>query len=76
MGEWRAPAGFLFFVRLMKVWVGSESHGNVNVFEDATRSDAEDPVTGFHQVVAFTATVLAAEGVGEGETGIQLFGFD
>ena len=47
--------------RLMKV-SRERVHGNVNVFEDATRSDAEDPVAGFHQVVAFTATVLAAEG--------------
>ena len=56
--------------------MGNQPHGNVNVFKDAARGDTKDPVTGFHQIVAFPATVLTAEVVGEGETGIELFGFD
>ena len=68
--------GFIFFVRSLRCGIGSQAHGNVNVFEYPTRSDAQDSVTGFHQVVPFTATVLPAEMVGEGKTGIELFGFD
>ena len=68
--------GFIFFVGLLRCGIGSQGHGNVNVFEDPAGSDAQDSVTGFHQVVPFTAAVLPSEMVGEGKTGIELFGFD
>jgi len=56
--------------------MGSQPHRNVNVFEDPAGSDAQDSVTGLHQIVSFTATVLPAEMVDEGKAGIELFGFD
>ena len=68
--------GFIFFVRSLSGWIRSQPHGNVNVFEDSARSDAEDPITGFHQIVALTAGVLPSKMVGEGEIGIELFSFD
>ena len=68
--------GFFFIVRSPRIRIRSQSHGNVNVFENPPRSDAEDPITGFHQIVALTAAVLPAEMVGEGEIGIELFSFD
>jgi hypothetical protein len=51
-------------------------YGNVNVFEDAARSDAEHAVGGFDEVVTFASAVLAAEMIDEGEVGSELFGFD
>ena len=50
-------------------------HQDIDVFEDTARSDAEDAVEGFDEVVAFAAGMLAAEMVDEGETGSELFGF-
>jgi len=68
--------GCILLVRSLRRGIGSQDHGNVNVFEDPAGSDAQDSVTGFHQVVPFTAAVLPSEMVGEGKTGIELFGFD
>ena len=59
-----------------KMRVGSDAHRDVNVFEDATRCDAEDSIAGFHQVIALTAAVLSAQMIGEAEAGIELFGLD
>ena len=50
--------------------------GDVNVFEDLARGDAENAVGGFDEIVALAAGVLPAERVGEGEAGGELFGFD
>lgn len=49
-------------------------HQDVNVLEDAARSDAEDAVGGFDEIVSFAAGMLAAEVVDEAETGSELFG--
>ena len=57
-------------------WSGSETHGDVNIFEDLAGSDAEDSVTGFDEIVTFAAAMLAAEVVGETEAGVELLGFD
>ena len=54
----------------------AKRHGDINVLEDASRSDAENSVGGFNEVVAFASTVLAAEMVDEGEAAAELFGFD
>jgi len=53
-----------------------ERHGDVDVLEDAARGDAEHAVGGFDEVIAFTATMLAAEVIDEAERGTELFGFD
>ena len=46
-------------------WAGSESHGNVDVFKDLPRSDAENSVAGLDEVVALSTAMLTAEGIGE-----------
>jgi len=56
-----------------RIW--SEAHEDVDVFENLTRSDAEDSVAGFDEIVALASAVLAAEVVGEAEAGIKLFCF-
>lgn len=53
-----------------------QRHGDVDVFEDAARGDAEHAVGRFDEVVPFAPAMLAAEVVDEGETGTELFGFD
>jgi hypothetical protein len=55
---------------------GDAAHRHVNVFEDLARSDAENSLEGFHEVVPLTAAVLATERIGEAEIGVELFGFD
>jgi len=67
--------GFIFF-RSLRRGIGSQAHGNVDVFKYPARCDAENSVAGFHQVVALSSAVLAAKVIGEAETGIELFGFD
>ena len=49
-------------------------HQDIDVFEDAARSDAEHAVEGFDEVVAFASGMLAAEMIDEAETGSELFG--
>src|SRR5437879_2425267 len=51
-------------------------HGNVDVFKNLVRVDAEDAVGMFDEVVSFAAGVLAAQGVDEAEVGGELFGLD
>ena len=51
-------------------------HGDIDILKDLARSDAENAVERFDQVVALAATVLASEMVGEAETGAELLGFD
>ena len=51
-------------------------HGDVDVLENLARSDAENAVEGFDQVVALAATVLASKMVGEAETRAELLGLD
>lgn len=49
---------------------------NVDVLENLARSDAQHTIDGFDQVIAFASGVETAENVGEGETGVELFGLD
>lgn len=49
---------------------------DVNVFKDLARSDAENAIEGFDQIVPATSTVLAPEVVGEAERCGELFCFD
>lgn len=51
-------------------------HGDVNVFENLTRGDADNAVGRFDKIVALAAAVLAAKRVDEAETGVELFCFD
>lgn len=53
-----------------------EHHGDVDVFKDLARGDADDAVGGFDEVVALASGVLAAERVDKAEAGVELFGFD
>ena len=46
---------------------GSECHGNVNVFENLARGDAQDSVARLDQIVAFSSAMLTAEVIGETE---------
>ena len=55
--------------------IGGLAHRYIDVFENLTRSDAEDSIAGFHQVVAFPATVLTAEVVGKSQAGIEFLRF-
>ena len=52
------------------------AHGDIDIFEDLTRSDAQDSIVGFDEIVALPAAMLAAEMVDEREAGAELFGFD
>jgi hypothetical protein len=54
----------------------ADHEGNVDVFEYLARSDAENSVSRFDEIVALAAGVLTAERVGEVETGVELLGFD
>jgi hypothetical protein len=51
-------------------------HENVNVLEDAARGDAHYAIGGFHEVIAFATAMLAAQMIGEAETGIELLRVD
>src|SRR5215472_14708079 len=51
-------------------------HGDIDVFEDLARCDAQDSIVGFDQIVAFAAAMLTAEMVDEREARAELFGFD
>ena len=51
-------------------------HGDVNVFEDLTRSDADNAIGRFDKIVTLAAAVLAAQRVNKAETGVELFCFD
>ena len=69
--------GIAFIVRGLRCGrIGSESHGNVDVFENLTRSDAENSVAGFDEVVTFASAMLSAEVIGEAEAGIELLGLN
>jgi hypothetical protein len=63
-------------IRRRHVVVIRGAHGDVDIFEDLTRGDAEDSVIRLDEVIAFAAAVLAAEVIDEGEAGAELFGFD
>ena len=67
-------AGSIFFWH--RVWLWHHAHRDVNIFEDLARSDAENSVARFDQVVAFAAAVLPSQVIGEAEVGVELFGFD
>jgi hypothetical protein len=76
---WFADCGFFdrrFFDRGFAGGLATQGHGDVDVFEDAARGDADDAVGGFDEVVAFASAVLAAELVGETESGTELLGLD
>ena len=49
-------------------------HGNINVFEDPARSNADYTIVRFHQVITLATTMLPAEMIGEGEIGTELLG--
>src|SRR4029077_7357146 len=76
---WFADCGFFdrrFYDRGFARGLATQGHGDVDVFEDAARGDADDAVGGFDEVVAFASAVLAAELVGETERGTELLGLD
>lgn len=50
-------------------------HGNVDVLKDLAGGDAEDAFRRFDQVIAFAATVLAAELISEAESVLEFLGF-
>jgi len=54
----------------------ADHEGDVDVFENLTRCDAENSVGRFDEIVALAAGVLTAERVGEVETRVELLGFD
>ena len=51
-------------------------HGDVNVFEDAARGNADDAVRGFDEIIAFATAMLASEMVDETEIRVKLLGLD
>ena len=51
-------------------------HENVDVLEDAARSDAKNALGRFDEVVSFTPTVFPSEVIDEAEAGAELLGFD
>lgn len=56
-------------------WIGSKTHGDVDVFENLTGSNAENSIAGFDEVVPFSSAMLAAKVIGEAEAGVELLGF-
>ena len=70
----RVEIGLSGFDFMADIFVGR--HGNVNVFEDLARGDAEDTIGGLDQIVAFATAVLAAEVIGEAEAGTELLSLD
>ena len=53
-----------------------QEHWDVNVLEDLATGDADDAVGGLDEVVPFASAVLAAELVGETESGTELLGLN
>jgi hypothetical protein len=51
-------------------------HGDVNVFEDAARGNADYAVRGFDEIIAFATAMLASEMVDETEIRVKLLGID
>lgn len=51
-------------------------HGDVDVFEDAARSDAENTFGRLDEIVSLAAAVLTTEGIDEGESVVELFGLN
>src|SRR5258708_19701584 len=49
---------------------------HINILENCLGSDSKNAVGKFDQVIALAAGLLTAEGVGEGEAGSELPGFD
>lgn len=56
-------------------WIGSETHGDVDVFENLAGSNAENSIAGFDEIIPFSSAVLSAEVIGKAEAGIELLGF-
>lgn len=56
--------------------ISRNGHGNVDILEEVARSDADGSIVELDKIVAFSATVLATERIGEAEVGIEFFGFD
>ena len=50
-------------------------HGDVNIFEDVARSDAEHTLVRLDQIVSLAPAMLASEVIDEAESGGELFGF-
>ena len=61
-------AGYVFFV--------DECHGHVNVFKNLLGSDAQHAIGRLDEVITSASGMLAAEGVGETEIGVELFCLD
>lgn len=51
-------------------------HGDVDIFKDLARGDAENSLGRFNQVISLTAAVLTAELIGEAESVVEFLGFD
>jgi hypothetical protein len=51
-------------------------HQHVDIFEYFARSDADDAIGRFDEVVAFASAMLAAEVIDETERRVELLGFD
>ena len=66
----------VMLVRLCVRGIRSQSHGNVDVFENLPWSNAEDSVEGLDQVVALPSAVLPAKMVDEAEARAELFGLN
>ena len=65
-----------FVAREIGSFFRSPRHGDVDVLKDLAGGDAEDAFKGFDQVIPFSATVLAAEVIGEAESVVESLGFD
>ncbi len=66
----------IFLLRIFFRAAIAEWHGDVDIFKDLARRDANDPVERFDEIISAASTVLAAEGIGESERGAELLGLD
>ena len=51
-------------------------HGDVNVFKNFSRRDADDSIGRFDEIVSSPSGVLASERIGEAQVRVELFRFD
>ena len=51
-------------------------HLYIDVFKDVPRSDAENALARFDQIITFASAMLPAEVIGETESGSELLGLD
>ena len=66
----------IFLLRIFFRAALAECHGDVDVFKNLARRDADDAVERFDEIISAASTVLATEGIDEAERGTESLGLD